>query len=90
MVYLISQSPELHAYAVSQLFKSMREDMTQQPLVQVSDSAIFLLSLSFEKFYSYLPTEGYDFCLSFDPHWLQEASRIYNSFSSSKSSGNLS
>ncbi|CUT99584.1 AP 1 complex subunit gamma [Echinococcus multilocularis] len=36
MVYLISQSPELHAYAVSQLFKSMREDMTQQPLVQVA------------------------------------------------------
>ncbi|VDM32077.1 unnamed protein product [Hydatigera taeniaeformis] len=36
MVYLISQSPELHAYAVSQLFKSMREDLTQQPLVQVA------------------------------------------------------
>ena len=35
MVYLISQSPELHAYAVSQLFKSMKEDLTQQPLVQV-------------------------------------------------------
>ncbi|KAM3181145.1 hypothetical protein ACTXT7_014920 [Hymenolepis weldensis] len=34
MVYLISQSPDLHAYAVTQLFKSMQADLTQQPLVQ--------------------------------------------------------
>ncbi|KAM7539131.1 hypothetical protein Aperf_G00000047546 [Anoplocephala perfoliata] len=36
MVYLISQSPEIHAYAVTQLFKSMQADLTQQPLVQVA------------------------------------------------------
>ncbi|BHF76998.1 AP-1 complex subunit gamma-1 [Sparganum proliferum] len=36
MVYLISQSPELHAYATVNLYKAMRESMTQQPLVQVA------------------------------------------------------
>ncbi|VDN97227.1 unnamed protein product [Rodentolepis nana] len=36
MVYLISQSPELHGYAVTQLFRSMQADLTQQPLVQVA------------------------------------------------------
>ncbi|VDD76719.1 unnamed protein product [Mesocestoides corti] len=36
LVYLISQSPTLHAYSAAQLFKAMREDMTQQPLVQVA------------------------------------------------------
>ncbi|VDN37660.1 unnamed protein product [Dibothriocephalus latus] len=35
MVYLISQSPELHAYATVHLYKAMRESITQQPLVQV-------------------------------------------------------
>ncbi|VDL96036.1 unnamed protein product [Schistocephalus solidus] len=36
MVYLISQSPELHAYATVHLYKAMRESISQQPLVQVA------------------------------------------------------
>nr|CAH8868296.1 unnamed protein product [Trichobilharzia regenti] len=36
LVSLISQNPNLHAYATVQLFTAMKEAMSQQPLVQVA------------------------------------------------------
>jgi len=36
LIGIISSTPELHGYTASQLYKLIREDITQQPLVQVA------------------------------------------------------
>ncbi|CAL8090419.1 unnamed protein product [Calicophoron daubneyi] len=40
LIILISQNPDLHAYATTHLFNALRESMTQQPLVQVASWCI--------------------------------------------------
>jgi len=36
LIAIISSSPDLHGYTAQQLFKIIRHDITQQPLVQVA------------------------------------------------------
>ena len=36
LISIISSSPDLHGYTAKQLYKMIRDDITQQPLVQVA------------------------------------------------------
>lgn len=36
LIGIISSAPELHGYTAQQLYKLIRQDITQQPLVQVA------------------------------------------------------
>ncbi len=36
LIGIISSSPDLHGYTAEQLYKTIRNDITQQPLVQVA------------------------------------------------------
>jgi AP-1 complex subunit gamma-1 len=36
LIGIISSSPDLHGYTAKQLYKIIRDDITQQPLVQVA------------------------------------------------------
>ena len=36
LIAIISSSPDLHGYTAQQLYKHVREEITQQPLVQVA------------------------------------------------------
>lgn len=36
LIGMISSSPDLHGYTAQQLYKHIRDDITQQPLVQVA------------------------------------------------------
>ena len=36
LIGIISSSPDLHGYTAQELFKIIRDDITQQPLVQVA------------------------------------------------------
>lgn len=48
LIGIISSSPELHGYTAHHLYKIIRSDITQQPLVQV---ASWILGNSFKTMY---------------------------------------
>jgi AP-1 complex subunit gamma-1 len=48
LIGIISSSPDLHGYTAKQLYKTIRDDITQQPLVQV---ASWTLGNSIEVFF---------------------------------------
>ena len=52
LIGIISSSPDLHGYTAKQLYKMIRDDITQQPLVQVALWTLGYLIKNFILFFS--------------------------------------